>query len=118
MPDNAPQKTVFGISENLAGLLCYVLGWITGILFLLVEKENQFVRFHALQSLVTFLSLFVLSFLLVFIPVINLFSLVLIPLISLVLWLLLMVKAYQGEKYKLPYIGVWCEQQLNRNISV
>ena len=115
---DAPQKTVFGISENLAGLLCYVLGWITGLLFLFLEKENPFVRFHALQSLVTFLSLFVLSFLLVFIPVINLFSLVLIPLLSLVLWLLLMIKAYQGEKYKLPYIGAWCEQQLKQNTPV
>lgn len=118
MADDTPQKTVLGISENIAGLLCYVLGWITGILFLLIEKENQFVRFHALQSLVTFLALFVLSFLLAFIPVINLISLILIPLISLVLWLLLMIKAYQGEKYKLPYIGDWCEQQLNKNTSV
>jgi uncharacterized membrane protein len=115
MADYTPQKTALGIDENIAGLLCYVLGWITGILFLLLEKENQFVRFHALQSLATFLALFILSFVLGFIPFVNLLACVLIPLLSLVLWILLMVKAYQGEKYKLPFVGDWAEQQLNKN---
>jgi uncharacterized membrane protein len=46
------EKTALGIEENIAGALCYVLGWLTGIVFLLLEKENRFVRFHAIQSLV------------------------------------------------------------------
>src|ERR1017187_7025037 len=47
-----------GLQENVAGLLCYVLGWLTGIIFLLIDKR-PFVRFHAAQSLVVFGALFV-----------------------------------------------------------
>ena len=47
-------KTTTGMEPNLEGLLCYVLGWITGLIFLIIEKENQFVRFHAVQSIVVF----------------------------------------------------------------
>ena len=47
-------KTSTGLDENIAGLLCYVLGWISGIIFFLLESENKFVRFHAVQSIVTF----------------------------------------------------------------
>jgi len=46
-------KTALGIDENIEGLLCYVLGFITGILFLVLEKDNKFIRFHAMQSIVT-----------------------------------------------------------------
>lgn len=53
-------KTALGIDENIEGLLCYVLGFLTGILFLVLEKDNKFVRFHAMQSIVTFLALFVI----------------------------------------------------------
>ena len=54
-------KTSMGLDESVAGLLCYIVGWITGIVFLVLEKENKFVRFHALQSLLTFLPLSVLA---------------------------------------------------------
>jgi uncharacterized membrane protein len=61
-------KTALGINENMEGLLCYVLGFITGILFLVLEKDNKFVRFHAMQSIVTFLVLFVISMVFGIIP--------------------------------------------------
>src|SRR4030066_891539 len=48
------KSTSVGLEPNIAGLLCYVLGWITGIIFFLLEKENKFVRFHAIQSIITF----------------------------------------------------------------
>ena len=48
------QKTSTGLQPNLAGLLCYILGWITGIVFLILEKENKFVKFHAMQSIIVF----------------------------------------------------------------
>ena len=48
------EKTSIGLDENVAGLLCYVLGWISGIIFLLIEPKNNFVRFHAIQSIVVF----------------------------------------------------------------
>ena len=62
-------KTSTGMEQNLAGLLCYVLGWITGIIFLLLEKDNRFVRFHAIQSIVVFGAFTVLEIILSFIPV-------------------------------------------------
>ena len=54
------EKTSTGLQENVAGLLCYVLGWVTGLIFILIEKENKFVRFHAMQSIVTFGSITVI----------------------------------------------------------
>ncbi len=97
-------KTAMGIDENLEGALSYFLGFITGILFLLLEKDSKFVRFHAMQSTIVFLLLFVVMTVLGMIPLLWM----IIPLIwiaELVLWLLLMYKAYQGETYKLPTIG-------------
>lgn len=103
-------KTSCGLQANLAALLAYVLGIITGIIFYLVEKENKFVRFHAMQSIVTFGGLFLINlantFVLVFLPwaVRGIIS-SLIGLLSLVLWIILMIKAYQGEMFKLPIAG-------------
>jgi len=104
-------KTALGIDQNIEAVLCYVLGWLTGILFLFLEKENQFVRFHAMQSLVVFLALFVLSLVVGWIPVIGLMSPV-IFLVAVILWILLMVKAFQGEMYKLPWAGDFAEKQV------
>ena len=108
------KSTVLGVAENLEALFCYALGWVTGLIFLLLEQKNAFVRFHALQSLVTFLSLFILSAVIGFIPVLGiLVGLVLWPL-GVVLWIVLMIKAYKGERYKLPVIGDFVEQQLGK----
>jgi hypothetical protein len=49
-----PAKASTGLEPNVAGLLCYLVGWITGLVFILIEKENQFVRFHAMQSIIIF----------------------------------------------------------------
>jgi len=107
-------KTALGIDENIEGLLCYVLGFITGILFLVLEKDNRFVRFHAMQSIATFLPLFVISMVLGFIPIIGWVISPLIGLVGLILWLLLMYKAFKGEKYKLPIAGDFAEQQIGK----
>ena len=106
------KKTALGIDENIEGLLCYLLGFITGILFLILEKENKFVRFHAMQSTVTFVVLFVISMVLWSIPIIGWVISPLISLLSLILWILLMYKAYQGEIYKLPIAGDFAEKQI------
>ncbi|CAG0959351.1 hypothetical protein METP3_00731 [Methanosarcinales archaeon] len=107
-------KTALGVDENIEGLLCYVLGFITGILFLILEKDNKFVRFHAMQSIATFLIIFVISMVIGFIPVIGWLLSPLIGLVALILWLLLMFKAYKGEKYKLPIVGDFAEQQVSK----
>ena len=105
-------KTTLGIEENVEGLLCYVLGFLTGIVFLVLEKENKFVRFHAMQSIVVFLALFIISIVAGVIPIIGtLISIIIFP-VSIILWIFLMVKAYQGEKYKLPWAGDFAEQQV------
>ena len=98
-------KTSTGMDENVAGLLCYVLGWITGLIFFLIEKKNKFVRFHALQSIIVFGVLNLALIVLGWIPIIGWVIAWIIWVLMIVLWILLMVKAYQGEKFKLPWAG-------------
>ena len=64
-------KTSLDLDESVEGLLCYIVGWITGIVFLVLEKENRFVRFHAMQSVLTFLPLSVLAWVLGWIPFVG-----------------------------------------------
>ena len=99
-----------GLDENVAGFFCYLLGFITGIVFLVVEKESGFVKFHAKQSTITFLGLFVVMILFGWIPVLS----ALVFVLSLILWLVLMVKALRGEKYLLPIVGKWVEEKAGR----
>jgi len=94
-----------GLEPNIAGLLCYLGGWITGIVFLVIEQKNKSVRFHALQSIVTFGALTVASALLNWIPFVGGFFSAVIGISAFILWILLMVKAYQGELYKVPVAG-------------
>ena len=103
-------KTSVELEENVAGLLCYVLGWVSGLVFFLIEKKNKFVRFHALQSIIVFGTLFVASFILGWIPFIGWVIKWLIWVLALVLWIILMIKAYQGEKFKLPWAGDLAEK--------
>ncbi len=105
-------KTSTGIQPNVAGLLCYLVGFITGIIFFLIEKENKFVRFHAMQSIITFGGLFVLGIVAGIIPVLGLMIGSLIWVVDIILWILLMIKAYQGEQFKLPFVGDIAEKQL------
>jgi uncharacterized membrane protein len=112
MEDNQTEKTALGLKPNLEAALTYSVGFISGVVFLFLEKENQFVRFHALQSVVTFLGLFIVSLLIGLVPFIGfIVSLLSMPL-TFILWIFLMYKAYQGEHFKLPYIGDFTEQQL------
>ncbi len=105
--------TQSGLAENVAGLLCYVLGWITGLIFFLIDKRPS-VRFHAAQSIVVFGALHVVSIALRLIFGFGFmmggwtgFSagfmlIVILNLVGLVLWILLMIKAYQGERFEVP----------------
>ena len=101
------------MSENVAGLLCYVLGWITGLIFYFVDKR-PFVRFHAAQSIVVFGGLHILYFIVavffgmsLFTGGLGGFSLVwmlygLVDLAAFILWIVLMIKAYQGTRFRVP----------------
>ena len=105
-------KTSTGMNQNVAGLLCYLAGWITGLIFFLIEKENKFVRFHAMQSMMVFGGLTVLFMALGFIPIVGWMLMPVLAILQLILWVLLMVKAYQGQTFKLPVIGDLAEKNI------
>ena len=111
MPETDKSST--GLDANVAAALAYGLGWITGLLFLMTEPTNKFVRFHAMQSTIVFLALSVLTVVLQVIPFLGMLIavFVVIPL-SAILWLVLMFKAYQGERFKLPIAGDMAEQRI------
>ena len=94
-----------GLTPNIAALLSYLFGVITGIIFFVLEKQNKFVRFHAMQSIVVFGFLFVLDAVLMLIPVIGWALMPIVWVVSVILWIILMIKAYQGEYFKLPIAG-------------
>ena len=106
-----------GLDQNVAGLLCYVLGWLTGIIFFVIDKR-PFVKFHAAQSMVTFGGLQVIQILLAFVVGGSMFMggmmgvgalagliYTALGLVCLVAWVFCMFKAYQGERFKLPFVG-------------
>jgi len=103
-------KTSTGLDENIAGLLCYVLGWISGIVFILIERENNFVKFHAVQSIIVFGAISVVSIIFSWIPILGLIVNILLGILAFVLWIFLMVKASQGQRYKLKWAGDYAER--------
>jgi uncharacterized membrane protein len=105
-------KTNLGTTENVAGLLAYILMWLTGIIFLLTEKENEFVRFHAMQSIVVFVPLTIASLIVGFLPVIGGLVSVLLQIGTIIIWLFLMFQAFQNKRYKVPFAGDFAETQL------
>jgi len=102
-------KTSTGLDNNVASGLCYILGWITGLIFFLLEKEDQDVRFHAMQSIVVFGGISLLQVALT-ISIIGTPLIPLVAIIGFVLWILLMIKGFQGERYKLPVAGDLAEK--------
>lgn len=130
-------KTSMNIEENIASMLCYIGAWITGIIFIAMEKENKTVKFHAWQSFLTFLPLMILSSIIGFIGSALVYSYragpygIPIPsynpafefvvwiswvfwVLTVILWVIFMIKAYQGEKFKLPIVGDIAEKQAQK----
>ena len=100
------EKTSTGFDANVAAALSYLVGFVTGIIFLVVEKDNRFVRFHAMQSTLVFAGIVVIDILLQIVPILGALVVVFVVIpLSAVLWLVLMFKAYQGEEFKLPLVG-------------
>ena len=127
-----------GMQPNTAGLLCYLGWWITGIIFVVIEKKSRFVKFHAWQSIMT---LGILNAVLIILSIIRavawasawksvwtgspsslgfwrftdvIFTIVLI--LTIVLWIVLMVMAITGKMWKIPWIGNWAERQASKSI--
>lgn len=99
-------------NENLMGAVSYLLGFVTGIIMLLLEKQSKFVRFHAMQSTLLFGGVFVANIALGFLPIIGWLLGLLLSFASFILWIVCMWKAFQGEMYKVPYVGAMAEKQL------
>ncbi len=113
-------RSSVGLDENIAGALCYLLGVVTGVVFYLIERDSRFVRFHAVQSIVVFGGVLVIQMVLAAagvilgtIPVLGaVLSLIFVGLLStlvsiaaLALWVVLMYKAYRGERWRVPVAG-------------
>ena len=92
-----------GLKKNTAGALAYLLGPITGVIFLVIEKD-PFVRFHAMQSIIVLGGLWLLSWILPFTIVLMVLSPIL-AILSFVLWLVCIYKAWQGEEWEVPVLG-------------
>ena len=108
----AKRKTAKGSQLNLAGLSCYLLGWVTGIVFLIAARKNPFIRFHAFQSIVTFGTITLAVIILAAIPPVGWMLAWILLVLAAVPWIVLMVKAAQGQWYKLPLTGNIAERQL------
>lgn len=101
-------------NENLMAAASYLLGFVTGIVILLIEKQSKFVRFHAMQSTLLFGGIFIANIALGFIPILGWLVGLLLSLFAFIMWIVLMWKAFQGETYKVPYVGEMAEKQLAR----
>ena len=122
-------KSSTGLDENVAAVLSYVFNWVSGLVFFLIEKDSRLVRFHAMQSLILaivffvgMIALYIIWFVLAIIT--SQISGLLGTLVGLVVgliifvffiaavigWILGMVKAYQGQYFKLPVIGNFAEK--------
>ena len=99
-----------GLSDSVAGLLCYLLGWITGIVFLIFERKSRFVRFHAAQSTLVFGLITVLGLLLPHVFLVGDLLYALLSAISFIVWILMMVTAVQHKTIRLPIIADVADQ--------
>jgi uncharacterized membrane protein len=106
----SPEMTLKDLTPRVAGLLCYLGAWVTGIIFLVLEQKNSFVRFHALQSIIVFAVLSVAGAIFGHLPILGFGLGTAITLLGFCLWLLLMVKANAGIVYKLPWAGDLAEK--------
>jgi uncharacterized membrane protein len=107
-------KTSLGLDENVEAALCYLFFWVSGLIFYFIEDKNKFIRFHAMQSILVFLPLMILAW--IFGGFFGVFSYGvgwyffawiswLFWALVFILWIILMVKAYQMQKFKLPVVG-------------
>ncbi len=116
-----------GMSANVTGLLCYVVGWITGIVFVVWENKSTFVKFHAWQSIMVFGVLTAAHLILVtmltaiavaaFSPGLMILAGVMswiIGLLGLILWIILVIQAGTGKMWKVPLAGDWAEKQASK----
>lgn len=101
-----------GLGKNTAAALSYVLGPISGVVFLVLEKD-KYVRFHAMQSIVFSVFAFALNMVLGFTIILAL-VLPILWVVEFILWLVLIYKAWQGEEWEVPVLGKFTRQFLGK----
>ena len=126
-------KSSTGLDENIAALLAYVFGWVSGLVFFLMEKDSKLVRFHAMQSIlfcvlvaVLGIALWVVTFLFLLVgamlpdimgsllALLGTFIWLVFTVALLIAWILCLVRAYQGQFFKLPVIGNMADKIVNK----
>ena len=132
-PAGQISKSSTGLDENIAALLSYVFGWVSGLVFFLIEKDSKLVRFHAMQSIlfcvlvaVLGIALWVVTFLFFLVgaslpdimgsllALLGTFIWLIFSVGLLIAWILCLVRAYQGQFFKLPVIGNMAEKIVNK----
>jgi uncharacterized membrane protein len=132
-PPGPAGKSSTGLDENIAALLAYIFGWVSGLIFFLMEKDSKLVRFHAMQSilfnaliLVLCVVLWIVTFILILVmamlpdimgSLMGLLTSLIWLVFSIALligWILCVVRAYQGQFFKLPVIGNMAEKIVNK----
>jgi uncharacterized membrane protein len=122
-------KSSTGLDENVASLIAYLAGWVSGLVFFLIEKSSRLVRFHAMQAIllnVVLIVVWVVLAVVISIIVIilgqvsnalagiaSILSVLLYlagGLVTILVWVMCLIKAYQGQMYKLPIIGDYAEK--------
>ena len=132
-PSGQVGKSSTGLDENIAALISYVFGWVSGLVFFLIEKDSKLVRFHAMQSIlfcvlvaVLGIALWVVTFLFLLVgamlpdimgsllALLGTFIWLIFSVALLIAWILCLVRAYQGQFFKLPVIGNMAEKIVNK----
>ena len=103
------ERTAMGMKARTAGWLSYLFGWVTGLIILLLERENRFARFHAMQSLIFFGAMGIATTMFSHIPFLSSIGTGL-GFVSFICWIVLIVAARRGRYYKLPIIGDLAEK--------
>jgi uncharacterized membrane protein len=106
-------ETKTGLQENVAALYTYLFLWPGALVLLLLETENEYIRFHAMQSIIIFGALTVFVAIFNWIPVFGVIVRILVSVATVYLWATLGAKASQGEKYKFPRVGDLAEKLMS-----
>ena len=105
-------KSALGLSPNAAAALAYVFGFISGLIIFILEKDNRYVRLHAMQSVILSVVFLVTGVIAGFIPFLGPVLGIIISIVSLICWVIGIVKAAQGEYYRFPVVGEYAERQI------
>lgn len=112
---NNKSSSFFGLDENVAGLLTYTVGFVSGIMFFVLGKNSRFIRFHSMHSILLSIISIILFFILAIIPAIGWFMFILIIPAALILWIALMLKAYRREYVRIPIITAIVNKQISKS---